>query len=480
MVPPNKNAAQALPDTGTASPPGFRLDEVAEALDDVVWIYDPAAARMVYCSPAYERLWGLPVAGLLRDAAAWLQPIHPGDRDRALADSRELTRLGRLEGEYRLVTGTGAVRWIRSRGQVRHLGRPSRPYLVGVSEDITDYKQAVQALEEREIQLAAALQAARMAAWRLDLEHGIMQFVPSSPPLPGFAPPSDMPGFDPLLAIPPEEREHYRAEWQSLLTDPKPFDAELRILAPSGEPRWIHVRGGVARGPGRPVAVLGVSMDVTEKREQEEALRRAVAQRDLLLREVNHRIKNSLQFIANFLLVQAARMPPGEPRRLFEEAVGRVHAVGKVHERLYQTADADTVELNDYVGRLSTEMHQAGILCGADAAPACILRAGPVSVPTDDAICVGLILCELLANAAKHGQPPVEIRLSRDGSEVALSVGDAGSGLAGPASEHGIGLIIVRTMAAQLGGRFDIEGPPGTRMTVRFPVQVTTESGPRR
>ena len=205
---------------------------------------------------------------------------------------------------------------------------------------------------------------------------------------------------------------------------------------------------------------------------------RLVEQRDLLLDEMNHRVKNSLQLITSIVGLRARSVADPAGRAALKDVQARVASLGAVHEHLYRSDQAGTVEfaayLRDLVERLRPSL---GLPAPVD------LRAEPTTVPLAWAVPLALIANELVTNAAKHAYPdgaggPVRITLTRappggDGGHV-LTVADEGRGLppGSAALRPGtatLGMRLLEALAKQIGARLTVaEGGPGTRIAVFF------------
>ncbi|MBO9560688.1 MAG: GAF domain-containing protein [Caulobacter sp.] len=186
-------------------------------------------------------------------------------------------------------------------------------------------------------------------------------------------------------------------------------------------------------------------------------------QKDFLLREVNHRVQNSLALAASFLTIQMKSIDDPVARGPLEEASRRLTAVGLVHRRLYRGDQLETVALDRYLAELAEEM--VGTL---DEAWAEQLRvdAAPVTVPTDKAVIIGLVVTELFINAVKYayrGQPGrLDIGLVEDGDRLLLSVADQGGGKQGP--RVGFGSKMMDALVRQMGGVLTYhDNAPGLR-----------------
>jgi len=219
----------------------------------------------------------------------------------------------------------------------------------------------------------------------------------------------------------------------------------------------------------------GVSVDITEQTAGERALRQALAGKDVLLREVHHRVKNNLQTISSLLNMQAELLPDPATRRALRDAQRRVHSMGLIHDQMYGGKDMGEVDFGEYARRLTQD------LCESFGAAAGSVRLrfaiDPVSLAMDQMIPCGLILNELVTNSLKYAFPggrAGEILVSvglDDGGTVTMAVGDDGVGLPPPIEgkpSESLGTRIVEMLTRQLGGSLVRESMNGVRSTVRF------------
>ncbi len=206
-------------------------------------------------------------------------------------------------------------------------------------------------------------------------------------------------------------------------------------------------------------------------------MRQARERAELLLKEVNHRVANSLALVASLARMQANAVADPGARAALEEIQVRIAAIAGVHRRLYTSEDVQVVEAGAYLKSLVEELQTTMSASGCE--HPLRLRTEPVAIPTDRAVSLGVLVTELVTNAYKYAYPdcaPGEIRVSltREDGEVVVAVEDDGAGWRGegPARGSGLGMRIVSAMAANLGSAvvFDAERPKGTRAIVRFPV----------
>jgi len=198
------------------------------------------------------------------------------------------------------------------------------------------------------------------------------------------------------------------------------------------------------------------------------------AEREMLLREVNHRVGNSLQIIASLLHLQAASADD-DVKAALTNAMGRVAAVAQVHRKLYTSHDLQRVMLDQYLDGLLEDLRRSA---EAEKLTQLTFKAEPFEIDPDRAVAVGIIVNELVINALKYAYPdgsgPIHVELSRGGEQVAVAVIDQGIGLsATPApGSTGMGRRIVEAMATKLDADIKLDsGPSGTRVTVTLPAR---------
>lgn len=222
-------------------------------------------------------------------------------------------------------------------------------------------------------------------------------------------------------------------------------------------------------------------VDLTRQKQIEAAIRDALREKDALLREIHHRVKNNFQVIVSLLKLQSRGIDDPELKAAFQESVNRVHTMAMVHERLYGEGDLATVEGGDYLQAIVTDLKR---LFGGGARITTRVEADPAPMAVDTAIPCGLIVNELVSNCFKHAFPgrrsgSIQVELCRmkgdsRGSHYRLTVRDDGVGI-DPAlaldKVESVGLRLVTTLAEkQLGGSVEFERDHGTSFRIGFTV----------
>jgi PAS domain S-box-containing protein len=222
-------------------------------------------------------------------------------------------------------------------------------------------------------------------------------------------------------------------------------------------------------------AVLTVVRDISERKMAEEQVRKSLREKETLLREIHHRVKNNLQVVSGLINLQAMYIPDEKSRQLYKDSQNRIKTMALIHEELYQQADLASIDFAEYIRGLSDNLLAS---YGVDSISVTLeLALEKALVPLDTAIPCGLIVNELLSNSLKHAFPEsgggkLGVAFSRDGGgEFILKVWDDGVGFPPDLDfrkSGSLGLQLVTILAEQLGAEFRHEDKDGTAFTLTF------------
>jgi two-component sensor histidine kinase len=216
-----------------------------------------------------------------------------------------------------------------------------------------------------------------------------------------------------------------------------------------------------------------------ERERHEQSLKAAVARHEVLLKEINHRVKNSLALVVSMLRLQARDDDDPKVTERLEEASTRIIAVARAHDRLYQSNDVEKLDIGVYVEQVCRDMNDAVSQLDVQ-----INAEQGIAIATDRAIASALIVSEVLTNAAKYAykvQPSGKIWVTiarAPPNNVVLSVRDEGSGLPDgfdPRSAKSLGMRIITAFSRQINGQLAVKSSPaGAEFVLTMPIDINT------
>jgi len=230
---------------------------------------------------------------------------------------------------------------------------------------------------------------------------------------------------------------------------------------------------------------LVILRDISLRREAERRIEQSLREKEALLQEIHHRVKNNLQVVSSLLGLQSRQVADEEIRRAFRESQNRVHSMALIHERLYQSKDLSEIDCQEYADQLVGHLFRSyGVSLSRVKLE---MSFGGERMPMALAVPVGLILNELLSNCLKHAFPQgkegkVTVTLQRlEGGRLMLQVADDGVGLPKNANlwnARSLGLRLVRILSEQMGAELEIRSEQGTCTELVFREHQHPAPGP--
>ena len=431
--------------------------------------------------------------------------IHP--EDRAMVMERYHNR---LKGEelparycFRISPKDGSIRWVEN--SVVTVDWEGHPATLNLLTDITERKQVEEALKESEEKYRTLVEKANEAI--IIVQEGIFVFVNHRTSELLGVPIGDLKGRPFIDFVWPEDRELVIANYHKRITGEIIRDNyDFRIVSAGGRVFWIFLSAAIIQWNGKS-ATLGLLTDITERKQAEEALQtltqeletrilqstteleREIVERkasdatlmsslnekEILLREIHHRVKNNLQIITSLLRLQKQQIIDPNTIEVLQDSETRIRSMALVHEKLYRSTNLSSIDFSEYTQTLATSLINA---YAADPDRIrLVIDIKDVSLDINRAIPAGLIMNELVANALKHAFPngqsgQINIRGRNTPAGIAISVQDNGVGLPDKLdwkNTSTLGLHLVTTLIRQLEGSIELNRSGGTTFEMIIP-----------
>ena len=224
--------------------------------------------------------------------------------------------------------------------------------------------------------------------------------------------------------------------------------------------------------------LMGIGLDLSEHEKMESQIKSSLKEKEVLLNEVHHRVKNNLAIISSLLQMQARTSPNNKLKGALAESEGRIQAMAMIHELLYQHEDFSQLNFGEYIEKLLQQVKGKQTI---DKVIRTEVNADPVFLDISTAVPCALIINELLTNAYKHAfqglkQGNISISLKQNGKTLTLEVYDDGIGLPPNSGDETLGMSLIHGLAKQVGGRVRIRSEHGTTFTITFPADSQSQA----
>ena len=455
-----------------------KLSGILNNMNDVVWSMSWPDFELLYISPSVKNLYGRSAQEFYDNPTLFKEVTHSDDQHLVEKAIEQLQKEGDAVRECRVVRPDGSITWINDRSKMIYDENNQPIRVEGVARNITERKQRENELATSRQRVNVAKEVSNLGIWENNFQNNETYTDKQWIRLHGRKAESHE---DFLSLVHPEDREMVEEAVQKALEKDEDFNFEYRTII-EDELRWISSYGTITRDrEGKPQKMIGAVIDVTDQKTKEQQLKRTLSEKETLLKEVHHRVKNNLQVICSLLRLQKFEIEDeASPRVLeaFETSRRRVLSMAKVHNQIYQTDHLAGVDPESYLRDLSCAIIET---CDILLEPAVKVDVDPdVNLEIDKAIHTGLILNELISNAIEHAvdesgeRLEITIEISPENDKYCLRVADNGCGLEPDfeiAETSSLGLQLVQSLAEdQLAGELNINVDDGTEFEIRFPA----------
>ena len=447
--------------------------------NDGLWDWDVETSKVYRSSRWYEML-GFETKELDNTIQEWLERIHTDDIVDVNVELQKhfQNKSKSYVTEYRILCKDGSYKWILDRGKIisrNENGNPLR--IVGTSTDITKRKRAEEDLLQSEGKLKAIFEGSNDAILLLT-EKGFFDCNPKALEMFGIENKEELSHISPSDISPNVQPDGKKSSEKS--------NEMIRIAFEKGVNRfeWTykHKNGEIlstevllsAFEYGGEVVLQSTVQDITNRKIAEEHIKKSLHEKEVLLKEVHHRVKNNLQIISSILNLQSSTITDQNTLDLLKNSQNRIRSMSLIHELLYQTKDFSTINFSEYIVSISTNLFQS---YNQNKNTKLTLELDPLFLDLDIAISCGLIINELVTNSLKYAfdinqtNGEVKIQLSQKGDEVLLKIEDNGKGFPNDIDfreTESLGMQLVVSLIDQIDGEIILENTSGAKYELRF------------
>jgi len=505
----------AVNDSGTPQPAtDYQL--MLESSQIGIWSWDLSQNIVTWQGEAIAAL-GINHTPTEVSYQAWTERLHPKDREQVEQQLQQAIVTGQpFEAEYRVIHPNGTVHWLLSRGRSirdaqQDVQQPVR--MVGMAMDISTRKRIDVLLVLAEVAWQENQQL--LDTIMSNLPGGVFRCLYATDGSVTFAYASE--AYQDLLGLSPQALNTRPASFFELLhpedllawdqiiqlaqTAPEPsyLEYRVRLLQPNGSisEKWLARTARFAWASSGEFVVDGVDIEITDRKQAEAALQQlnqelearveqrteeliaSLEEKEVLLKELHHRVKNNLQMIQSLLSLQARSIEDPKSLAVLTESQQRVKAMSMAHEKLYHSDSLARINVADYLQSLTRDLLQSYVLNATTIQLS--IQVAELELPVDTAIPCGLIINELFSNAIKYAFPEpaldaarshvIEVRFLIAENDYMLTVADNGIGIPETVdlqTAKSLGLRLVNALTRQIRGTLELDRSIGTRFTIRF------------
>lgn len=446
---------------------------IEKSLQGVFVVQD---SRIVFANRAFADISGFTVQELLSFPPQKVESIvHPDDQDRVWGNFKD-----RIAGkpvahryEYRGIKKDGSVRWLEMFvSRVDYCGKPA---IQAAIVDITERKQTEEELRKTKDYVQNIIDCSLDMIVTVDKDRHIVEFNKAACETFGYSKEEIVGKSVQILYA--NEDEGFSVESQ--VSKNEKFIGEIQNIRKNGEVFTALLSASVLRDEnGNVIGKVGNSRDISERKKEEQQIRVSLNEKEILLKEIHHRVKNNMQVISSLLSLQSRNIKNRRVLEMFKESQDRVRSMLLVHEKLLKSRDFTRIDFAEYIRSLAYGLYRT---YGLDPEKILLdIQVEAISLGIDLSIPCGLVINELISNALKHGFPKswegkgkITVSLGKtEDEEIVLIVKDNGVGIPKDfdfRKTETMGLSLVTILIEdQLRGKIRLDRRRGTKFHIRF------------
>ena len=466
-----KRTEAAMRETNAARERQLQFTETLLKAIPIAVFFKDAEGRYLGCNEEFTKIMGVAAEDI---AGKTVFDLWPGEQSE-MYHRKDLELLRNPEHqsyEFKVTDCTGTILDVVFNKYVFMDEKGQVGGIIGAFLDISARKRAEEKLRETNTMLQALIQAIPDVIFFKDAQSRYLIANRATEDFTGLRQ-EQLQGKTDEELLPPELAEDCRKSDDAVTQTLKVVRFEEQYTRADKKGFLDTIKAPVFDDQGNLAGLVGVSRDITERKHMEEDLQRSSREKDTLLQEIHHRVKNNMQVISSLLNLQAKSINDPRMSAIFEDCQSRIRSMALVHEELYQSKNLSQIDIKHYINAL---LHGLSSSVYRKATVRFKVIVDDLFFNIDTAIPCGLIITELVTNSFKHAFPKqtegeIALELHRKDELFHLSVRDNGAGLPpgfDPAKTQSLGLQLIHTLARQLGGMVEMKSVHGTETTIVF------------
>lgn len=344
----------------------------------------------------------------------------------------------------------------------------------GIGTDITEIKETEEKLQKAEQKLREIIEHSTNLFYTHDTDHRLTYLSPQSVDFLGYAPEDAKRRWTEFVTDHPVNIRGGESTQRAIDTGIAQPPFELQLIRGDGKIIWVEVNEAPVLKNGKTVSVAGSLTDITDRKKAQEAIRASLKEKETLLAEIHHRVKNNLAVVASLMQLQAMESDNPEIQVQLIESVLRIKSMASIHEHLYKTDNFSKIDFGGNLEGLVTDIintlqysTRIQLFFGCD----------EVYLNVNQAIPSSLVINEVITNIVKHGfkgreSGNINVKLNQEGARIQVMIEDNGNGFPDdfdPESGKTLGMQLIKTLTMQLEGRYYYEPlDEGVRFVLEF------------
>lgn len=450
-----------------------RFRELINSSTDLIRILDENG-KIIFDSPSSERILGYPEGFFMGKSP--LEFIHPADLKHVKNDLTEVyeNRNPGIPTEFRIRKADGTYLPVESTSR-NMINVPTINGIVITTHPIHKRKAMENVLRESEEKYRTLFESDPAYTILLSLDGVILDVNTAASHISGLSK-DEFVGkhFTEIEIFPKEELSLHKEKFSHLLKQGNVAPYESRFIGKNGDIRWAETGLTLIKKDNSNPYIMIINSDITERKIAENEIKSALREKELLIKEIHHRVKNNMQIISSLLNLQKNYVEEEESLNILQESQNRVKSMAMIHEKLYRSKTLTHINFEDYIQNLISDLFYSYSI-----------KKGRIDVITDientklnleTAVPCGLIINEIVSNSLKYAFPnkkqgKIKISFKTHGQEYELIISDDGIGIPKEIdfkNTDSLGLQLVNSLIEQVDGEIKLDRTHGTKYKIKF------------